>query len=349
MTHALAYASDIPNDASDSKLPDRVVFYRDMTRALIEERETFPGWQKNSPARLRNIPYGHDDGMAGNHHSSHNGPLLLRPLPLPGDLPRVQARYAGQIPLRQLVPGKPFDEYGFISEDQLDFAAPETYIRWVQPIESELDKQASSSGIVMLTDILTKQQVPGPQVEYDMDSLDTEWLELYNTERSKRGEEPVPAEVFEIIMDRLEKEWFDLVCLVWLWIRTNCPEANDHPSGHRTRVSQKLSTKLQTVSARFVMTARPSSPTPSSFATGATSPSTRTATASPISQPTSGYVASAPSPLTNQSPASSVPTKEAHSSRPPRALTGHIFSAHCSFPKSASATASIWNPSMALN
>lgn len=78
--------------------------------------------------------------MAANHHS-HTGPLLLRPLPLPGELPHVQARHVGQQPLGQIVPGKPYDSYGFVSEDQLEYSAPESYIRWVQPIESELDKQ----------------------------------------------------------------------------------------------------------------------------------------------------------------------------------------------------------------
>lgn len=79
------------------------------------------------------------------HHASHNGPLLLRPLPLPGELPRVQSRNCGQEPLGDIVPGAPFDSFGFVSEKSLEYAAPENYIRWVQPIESELDKQASLS------------------------------------------------------------------------------------------------------------------------------------------------------------------------------------------------------------
>lgn len=60
----------------------------------------------------------------------------------------------------------------------------------------------------------------GLQVEYDMDTIDAEWLMLYNAERAKQGIEPVSPEIFEIIMDRLEKEWFDLVC----W----APSAMDH-------------------------------------------------------------------------------------------------------------------------
>lgn len=58
-----------------------------------------------------------------------------------------------------------------------------------------------------------------------MDACDAEWLDLYNAERAKTGEEPVPPEVFEIIMDRLEKEWFDLVRSSCLYMQTSSTTA----------------------------------------------------------------------------------------------------------------------------
>lgn len=134
----------------------------------------------------------------------------------------MQSRHIGQQPLSRLVPGKPYDSYGFISEEQLDYTAPESYIRWVQPIERELDKQVgllpsqrNNSPLFLFRCLTSNGSRPRflsrTQVEYDMDAVDAEWLELYNGERSRTGEEPVLPEVFEIIMDRLEKEWFDLV------------------------------------------------------------------------------------------------------------------------------------------
>lgn len=84
---------------------------------------------------------------------------------------------------------------------------PDTYIRWVQPMESDLAKQCEydmdeqgqmpsiSTGKVLLTPMLADQ----------------EWLSSVNAERAKRATDAVSYEFFEIIMDRLEKEWFDLV------------------------------------------------------------------------------------------------------------------------------------------
>ncbi|GAA5870797.1 hypothetical protein JCM1840_006807 [Sporobolomyces johnsonii] len=62
------------------------------------------------------------------------------------------------------------------------------YLRWLQPMESDLAKQ----------------------VEYDMDEQDQVWLDAVNADRKKDGIAPVAYEVFEIVMDKIEKEWFDL-------------------------------------------------------------------------------------------------------------------------------------------
>lgn len=87
-----------------------------------------------------------------------------------------------------------------------DFHLPDHYIRYIEPIESEL----------------------AAQVEYDMDEqgahshetrflwtnlqfADQEWLDAVNAERRKEQLDQVSYETFEIIMDRLEKEWFELV------------------------------------------------------------------------------------------------------------------------------------------
>ncbi|KAH9930248.1 PHD-zinc-finger like domain-containing protein [Fomitopsis serialis] len=72
--------------------------------------------------------------------------------------------------------------------DFSEFKRPEHYIRYIEPLESELAEQ----------------------VEYDMDEQDQEWLDAVNAERKKDGHGAVSYELFEIIMDRLEKEWFDL-------------------------------------------------------------------------------------------------------------------------------------------
>ncbi|KZT07202.1 uncharacterized protein LAESUDRAFT_698987 [Laetiporus sulphureus 93-53] len=76
--------------------------------------------------------------------------------------------------------------YGY--NDFSDFKRPDYYIRYIEPLESELAEQ----------------------VEYDMDEQDFEWLEAVNTERKKLQQDTASCEVFEIVMDRLEKEWFDL-------------------------------------------------------------------------------------------------------------------------------------------
>ncbi|EPT02926.1 hypothetical protein FOMPIDRAFT_1047297 [Fomitopsis schrenkii] len=72
--------------------------------------------------------------------------------------------------------------------DFSEFKRPVHYIRYIEPLESELAEQ----------------------VEYDMDEQDQEWLNTVNAERKKENQGAVSYELFEIIMDRLEKEWFDL-------------------------------------------------------------------------------------------------------------------------------------------
>ncbi|KAF8075260.1 bromodomain-containing protein [Lyophyllum atratum] len=72
--------------------------------------------------------------------------------------------------------------------DFSEFSRPDSYIRHIEPLESELAKQ----------------------VEYDMDEQDKEWLDSLNRERKKEQMTPITYELFEVVMDRLEKEWFDL-------------------------------------------------------------------------------------------------------------------------------------------
>ncbi|KAJ1306631.1 hypothetical protein OPQ81_007627 [Rhizoctonia solani] len=86
------------------------------------------------------------------------------------------------------VDDKTAQQYGY-NEVNVTFERPEHYIRYVDPVESEL---------------LT-------QVEYDMDEQDEEWLKEINNERYKEQSERISAETFEIIIDRLEKEWFELM------------------------------------------------------------------------------------------------------------------------------------------
>ncbi|KAI0924329.1 hypothetical protein AcW1_006473 [Taiwanofungus camphoratus] len=76
--------------------------------------------------------------------------------------------------------------YGY--NDFSEFKRPEHYIRYIEPLESEL----------------------AVQVEYDMDEQDQEWLDAVNAERKRAQLDNVSYEIFEIVMDRLEKEWFDL-------------------------------------------------------------------------------------------------------------------------------------------
>ncbi|TDL26735.1 hypothetical protein BD410DRAFT_783848 [Rickenella mellea] len=84
------------------------------------------------------------------------------------------------------VPDQQARSYGY--NDGSHFHRPEPYIRYIEPLESEL----------------------AVQVEYDMDEQDQEWLDAVNAERKSDQLNKVTYETFEIIMDRLEKEWFDL-------------------------------------------------------------------------------------------------------------------------------------------
>ncbi|KAH8102212.1 PHD-zinc-finger like domain-containing protein [Cristinia sonorae] len=77
--------------------------------------------------------------------------------------------------------------YGY-NEVNAEFQRPDHYIRYIEPLESDL----------------------AVQVEYDMDEQDQAWLDAVNTERKKEHIDKITYETFEIVMDRLEKEWFDL-------------------------------------------------------------------------------------------------------------------------------------------
>ncbi|KAJ7089735.1 PHD-zinc-finger like domain-containing protein [Mycena belliarum] len=72
--------------------------------------------------------------------------------------------------------------------DFSEFQRPDQYIRHIEPLEIDLERQ----------------------VEYDMDEQDQEWLDAVNAERKKEQVDTVSYEVFEVVMDRLEKEWFNL-------------------------------------------------------------------------------------------------------------------------------------------
>ncbi|KAJ7636157.1 PHD-zinc-finger like domain-containing protein [Mycena polygramma] len=75
-----------------------------------------------------------------------------------------------------------------VDNDFSDFYRPDQYIRHIEPLEIDLERQ----------------------VEYDMDEQDQEWLDAVNAERKKEQLDKVTYEVFEVVMDRLEKEWFNL-------------------------------------------------------------------------------------------------------------------------------------------
>ncbi|KAJ8695552.1 hypothetical protein PTI98_008146 [Pleurotus ostreatus] len=103
-------------------------------------------------------------------------------------LPKVQFEKVDDLDSTR--PGGVHDQqarsYGY--NDFSEFSRPEYYIRYIEPLESEL----------------------ATQVEYDMDEQDQEWLDHVNQERKKEQLDKATYELFEIVMDRLEKEWFDL-------------------------------------------------------------------------------------------------------------------------------------------
>ncbi|KAJ6624860.1 hypothetical protein B0H10DRAFT_2004445 [Mycena sp. CBHHK59/15] len=72
--------------------------------------------------------------------------------------------------------------------DFSEFHRPDQYIRHIEPLEIDLERQ----------------------VEYDMDEQDQEWLDAVNAERKKEQLDKITHEIFEVVMDRLEKEWFNL-------------------------------------------------------------------------------------------------------------------------------------------
>lgn len=116
-------------------------------------------------------------------------------IPLASSLPKVSFRKISNDELQVLsIPAGVQDQHhvSFGFNDGTEFEKPEHYLRHVEPIESELNKQ----------------------VEYDMDEQDQEWLDALNLDRRREQLDAVPYEVFEIIVDRLEKEWFDLMKLI---------------------------------------------------------------------------------------------------------------------------------------
>ncbi|OCF39768.1 hypothetical protein I317_06430 [Kwoniella heveanensis CBS 569] len=105
------------------------------------------------------------------------------------DLPKVSFRVITDDPSVTAPAGVQSEQtrsYGY--NDFSDFERPDYYIRYIEPIETEL----------------------AVQVEYDMDEQDQEWLDVINMERKKDQSGAISYELFEIIMDKLEKEWFNL-------------------------------------------------------------------------------------------------------------------------------------------
>lgn len=114
---------------------------------------------------------------------ARGSPALVSPLPIP-QFEKVEDDSSTQpCGLHDLQARS----YGF-NPPNPDFNRPESYIRHIEPLESELARQ----------------------VEYDMDEQDKAWLDAVNAERKKEQVDVVSYETFEVIMDRLEKEWFDL-------------------------------------------------------------------------------------------------------------------------------------------
>ncbi|KAH9066917.1 PHD-zinc-finger like domain-containing protein [Lactarius vividus] len=108
--------------------------------------------------------------------------------PSPASLPKVSfVKVSGEnSTTRSGVHDNQQRSYGY--NDFSLFERPQHYIRYIEPLESEL----------------------AVQVEYDMDEQDQEWLDSLNTDRKKEQLDKISYEAFEIVMDRLEKEWFDL-------------------------------------------------------------------------------------------------------------------------------------------
>ncbi|CAF3317003.1 unnamed protein product [Rotaria socialis] len=70
------------------------------------------------------------------------------------------------------------------TDDPPKFQRTETFIRYIEPTQCELDDM----------------------IEYEMDEMDLTWLKQVNQERSKRNFRSVKEEEFELLIDRLEKE-----------------------------------------------------------------------------------------------------------------------------------------------
>ncbi len=66
-----------------------------------------------------------------------------------------------------------------------------SYRRWISSSSSNLNKSFKSDDI-----------------DYEVDEVDTSWLELINRERNTLQLQKVPVDVLELLMDRLEKHSF---------------------------------------------------------------------------------------------------------------------------------------------
>jgi hypothetical protein len=178
------------------------------------------------------------------HAMAPTGSLLTRVIPRPDQLPKVDfqvipSKAPRGVPDKQnesvsrpatqsrLFPNSP--QYGF--NDGKDWELPDGYIRWLRAHRHALSAHRSSPHTAEPIEAdLAKQ------VEYDMDDIDKEWLDVVNAERRKDGHEPVSYEFFEILMDRLEKEWFELVrCAPTHWALSHTGRTvRSHP---QTRLS----------------------------------------------------------------------------------------------------------------
>ncbi|KAI9440789.1 hypothetical protein H4582DRAFT_1939406 [Lactarius indigo] len=100
--------------------------------------------------------------------------------PSPASLPKVSfVKVSGEnSTTRSGVHDNQQRSYGY--NDFSLFERPQHYIRYIEPLE------------------------------YDMDEQDQEWLDSLNADRKKEQLDKISYEAFEIVMDRLEKEWFDL-------------------------------------------------------------------------------------------------------------------------------------------
>ncbi|CAK5267199.1 unnamed protein product [Mycena citricolor] len=88
--------------------------------------------------------------------------------------------------------------------DFSEFERPDLYIRHIEPLEEDLERQVEYD--------MDEQGGPGWCIR-ELEShraTDEEWLNAVNAERRSEQMDRITCEVFEVVMDRLEKEWFNL-------------------------------------------------------------------------------------------------------------------------------------------